>query len=106
MTAVYEGPPFNAGHICLLPIPETIKGLPDLLKEAEKGTKNGAMVPLGVAFWQRDKDPRAKMSKTAWVQLWRVDPRLRRAADAAREAFEESDGRVPEDGLNETFAEV
>jgi len=106
MTAAYEGPPFNAGVGSLLAIPDTIEGLPDLLREAEKRTKNGAMAPLGVAFWQRDKDPRAKTSKTAWVQSWRVDPRLQLAADTAREAFEESDGRVPEDGLNETFAEV
>jgi len=106
MTAAYEGPPFNAGVVSLLAIPDTIKGLPDLLKHAERRTKDGAMVPLGVVFWQRDKDPRAKTSKTVWVQLWRVDTRLRLAADTAREAFEGADGRVPEDGLNETFAEV
>src|SRR5579872_6312609 len=30
MTAVYDGPPFNAGVVTLLAIPDTIKGLSDL----------------------------------------------------------------------------
>lgn len=106
MTATYEGRPFNAGVVTLLAIPDTLKGLPELLREAERYTKKGAMAPIGMVFWQRDKDPRAKKSATVWVQSWRVDPRLQRAADAARTAFEEADGRVPEGGLNDTFEEI
>ena len=106
MTAVYEGRPLNAGVVRLHAIPDTLSALPDLLKAAEKETKHGAMALLGVVFWQRDSDPRTKSSKTAWVQSWRVDPRIQRAADAARDAFRESDGRIPVDGLSETFEEL
>lgn len=93
MTAFYEGPPINGGVVTLLAIPDTLVTLSDLLKETERRTKSGAMAPLGLAFWQRDKDSKAKVSKNVWVQSWRVDPRVQRAADAARQAFEESDGK-------------
>ena len=106
MTANYEGRPYNAGVVTLLAIPDTLKGLPDMLRDAERYTKKGGMAPLGVAFWQGDKDPRAKKSETVWIQSWRVDPRVQRAADAARTAFEDADGRIPEGGLSDTFEEV
>lgn len=105
MSPYYADPTFNTGTVMLLAVPDAIKGLPALLDEAEKHIKKDAMLPLGVAFWQRDKDPRAKSDKTAWVQLWLVDPRAQRAADAATESLAKLDGRVPEDGLADTFEE-
>lgn len=88
----FEGPPFNASAGLMIPIPDTIKGLPDLLKEAERAAGKSEMVPLGVVFWQRDRDERAKEAKSVWVQSWRVDPRWQRAANAVREEFREQDG--------------
>jgi hypothetical protein len=105
MTAAFEGPPFNAGAAVMLTIPDTIKGLPDLLKDAERHADKGEMAPLGVVFWQRDRDERAKESKAVWIQSWRVDPRLQRAANAVRDEFRELDGRVDDGGLAVTFEE-
>jgi hypothetical protein len=106
MTAAFEGPPFNAGVAVMLTIPDTIKGLPDLLRDAEKYANKGKMIPLGVVFWQRDRDERAKEGKSVWIQSWRVDPRLQRAANAVREEFRELDGRVDDGGLAVTFEEL
>jgi hypothetical protein len=92
---------FNAGVVSLLAIPRTIKNLPELSSKAERLSKKGAMVPLGEAFWQRDRDADSKKSKTVWVQPWLVNPRAVRAAIAAQEAFEESNGEE----TNETFDE-
>ncbi len=106
VTAAYAGAPFNGGHAMMLPIPDAIKGLPGLLKDAEKWANKGEMIPLGVVFWQRDRDERAKESKSVWIQSWRVDPRLLRAANAVRDEFGELDGRVDEGGLAATFEEM
>jgi hypothetical protein len=97
-----SSPESNAGLVSLLAIPRTIKNLPGLSSEAEKLAKKGAMVPLGVAFWQRDREADPKNSKAVWVQPWLVNPRALRAAIAAREAFEESDGEE----TNNTFDEL
>ncbi|WP_109486986.1 hypothetical protein [Occallatibacter savannae] len=93
MTAIYDGPPINAGALSLLTVPDTIKELPELLRTVERRAKNGDMAPLGVAFWQRDRDPAAKAEKAVWVQSWLVGDRATRAVVGAREAFRDSDGR-------------
>ncbi len=103
--ATFAGQPFNASTAVMLPIPATIKGIPDLLKDTERYAKS-KMVPLGVVFWQRDRDERAKESRSVWIQSWRVDPRLHRAANAVRDEFRELDGRVDEGGLAVPFEEL
>jgi hypothetical protein len=96
-------PESNAGLVSLLSFPRTIKNLSEMSSKAERLAKKGAMVPLGVAFWLRDReadDP--KKGKATWVQPWLVNPRAARAAIAAQKAFEESDGQ----DTNDTFGEI
>jgi hypothetical protein len=106
MAAVYEGRPFNGSPGALVAIPDTLRRIPEMLNDAERYAGEGGMDPLGVAFWQRDNDARAKTRITTWVQSWRVDPRISRAAEATREEFEELDGEVPKGGLAFTFPEI
>jgi hypothetical protein len=106
MTAEFEGAPFNAGHVTLLTIPRNIAGLHALLNAAKKHANKGEMAPLGVVFWQRDRDERAKESKPTWVQSWRVDVRSLRAAGAVRDKFKELGGDVPEGDWSVQFDEL
>jgi hypothetical protein len=109
MMPPFFGPPFNSGAAVMLRIPDSIHGLPTLLKDAQHYAKEGEgdlqMSPLGVVFWQRDQDERAKEKESVWVQMWRVDPRLQRAANAVRDEFRELDGYVADGGFGVTFDE-
>jgi hypothetical protein len=95
-------PETNAGAVHLLAIPRAIKNLPDLSSKAERLSKRGATVPLGVAFWQRDREQDTKKGKTVWIQPWLVNPCAARAAMAAQEAFEESNGQETNASFDET----
>ena len=81
----------KADRAYILPIPQGLEGLPALNEEAEKLERTHRVIPLGAAFWQRDRDAADEVD--TWVQLWLTGPRAARASDAARKAFKESDGK-------------
>ncbi len=81
----------ESNEVYVLPIPRELAKLPELSVKVTKLEKSEKAVPLGLVFWQRDREAE---DSDVWVQPWLVNPRAAAATIAARKAYGESRGNA------------
>ena len=85
--------------VFVVPIPEPNK-LPELFANVAKVAKVGAVLPLGIAVWQKDRDPKAPSGAVAWVQPFLTGPRAESALRKARQIVAEGKGKEGKSTFN------
>jgi len=81
----------KVSEVQVLGIPREFASLPRLHAKATQLERTEKLVPLGIAFWQRDRE--TDDEPTVWVQQWLVNPRAEQATREARKALEKSAGK-------------
>jgi hypothetical protein len=85
----------KVNRIYLLAIPPRLANLPSLAAKASQLERREKVVPLGVAVWQRDREPTDE--QIVWIQQWLVEgPRAELASREAQKAFKISEGKETE----------